>query len=61
MAVHGDVDAYIAAAVPGRHRDELAHLDVGKGCVRFRRVDQIDHDLVRTMLTETAASRDPVR
>ena len=119
MAVHEDVDAYIAAAAPGRqdalralrqdcwqclpgfseeirhgmpayvrdgetelafasqkqhlalyvmradvlerHRDELAHLDVGKGCVRFRRVDQIDHDLVRTMLTETAASRDPVR
>lgn len=43
-----------------RHREELAHLDLGKGCVRFRRVEQIDHDLVRTMLTETAASPGPV-
>jgi len=115
VAVHEDVDAYIAAAAPGRqealralrqdcrdcltglseeirhgmpvytrdgeaelafasqkqhlalyvmrvdildrHRDELANLDVGKGCIRFRRVDQIDRDLVRTILTETAASR----
>ena len=44
-----------------RHRDELAHLDVGRSCIRYRRVDQIDHDLVRAMLDETAASRDPIR
>lgn len=44
-----------------RHRDELAHLDVGRSCIRYRRVDQIDHDLVRTMLTETAASPGPAR
>lgn len=40
-----------------RHRDALAHLDVGRSCIRYRRVEQIDHDLVRTMLTETAAPR----
>ncbi|GAA4943001.1 uncharacterized protein YdhG (YjbR/CyaY superfamily) [Actinomycetospora succinea] len=40
-----------------RHRDELAHLDVGRSCIRYRRVEQIDHDLVRTMLTETATPR----
>ena len=118
MATHEDVDAYIAAAAPGRrdalralrdacrellpgfteeirhgmptyvrdgepelsfasqkqhlslyvqrpdvldrHRDELAHLDVGRSCIRYRRVEQIDHELVRTLLTETAAPRGQV-
>jgi uncharacterized protein YdhG (YjbR/CyaY superfamily) len=42
-----------------RHRDALAHLDVGRSCIRYRRVEQIDHDLVRTLLADTAVRPDP--
>ena len=38
------------------HRAELVGLDVGKGCIRYRRPDQIDWDVVATLLQETAAS-----
>ncbi len=42
------------------HRAELAHLSVGRGCVRFPRPEQITWDLVVTMLSETAASDDEI-
>ena len=38
------------------HRSALAGLDVGKGCIRYRRPDQIDWELVAVLLTETSAS-----
>lgn len=38
------------------HRDELAALNLGKGCIRYKRPDQIDMDVVRSMLRATAAS-----
>jgi uncharacterized protein YdhG (YjbR/CyaY superfamily) len=38
------------------HRAELVGLSVGKGCVRFRTPEQIDWDLLRKLVTETAAS-----
>jgi uncharacterized protein YdhG (YjbR/CyaY superfamily) len=36
------------------HRADLAALDVGKGCIRYRRPDQIDLGVVRSMLSATA-------
>ena len=42
------------------HRDALAGLSPGKGCVRYRRADQIDATLVGGMLARTATSRGPV-
>ena len=42
------------------HRDQLAGLSVGKGCIRYRRPDQIDLAVVRSMLTMTARTRGPV-
>ena len=42
------------------HRDQLAGLSVGKGCIRYRRPDQIDLAVVRSMLTTTAQTRGPV-
>jgi uncharacterized protein YdhG (YjbR/CyaY superfamily) len=42
------------------HRSRLGGLDVGKGCVRFRRPEQLDLDVVRSMIRATAASRGPV-
>ena len=38
------------------HRAELVGLDVGKGCIRYRRPDQIDWDVVNDLLAQTAAS-----
>jgi uncharacterized protein YdhG (YjbR/CyaY superfamily) len=42
------------------HRAELAGLDVGKGCIRYRRPEQVDMGVVRSMLSATARSPGPV-
>ena len=42
--------------VLNRHRDRLEGLSVGKGCIRFTRVEQIDFPLVETLLRETRTS-----
>jgi hypothetical protein len=35
------------------HKAELQDLDVGKSCIRFRELDKLPLDTVRTMLQET--------
>ena len=40
------------------HRAEFADLNVGKSCVRFRRLGQLPLDTVRTILQETIAAAD---
>lgn len=42
-------------AVVDAHRDRLAGLNVGKGCIRFRKPEQVDLALVADLL---AATRD---
>lgn len=42
-----------------RHAADLAGLDVGKGCIRWRTPAQIDFDLVRRLLDATASSTAP--
>ena len=39
---------------------QLGGLSVGKGCVRFRRPDQIDPDLVRALLNATVTDSGPI-
>jgi uncharacterized protein YdhG (YjbR/CyaY superfamily) len=46
--------------VMAAHRDRLAGLSVGKGCIRYRRPDQIDQAVVRSILEMTAATRGPI-
>lgn len=46
--------------VMAAHREQLTGLSVGKGCIRYRRPEQVDLDLVRGMLRDTAASTGPV-
>jgi uncharacterized protein YdhG (YjbR/CyaY superfamily) len=41
-------------AVVDRYRDQLK--DVGKGCIRYRKPDQIDFAVVEKLLVETASS-----
>jgi uncharacterized protein YdhG (YjbR/CyaY superfamily) len=38
------------------HRDELKGISLGKGCIRYTKVQKIDFDLVRRMLQESCAS-----
>ena len=42
------------------HRPKLGGLSLGKGCIRYTRTDQIDFDLVQSMLVATVASTGPV-
>lgn len=42
--------------VADAHRDRLGGLDVGKSCVRYKRPEQIDFDVVRSMLDATVRS-----
>jgi uncharacterized protein YdhG (YjbR/CyaY superfamily) len=42
------------------HAGRLAGQNMGKGCLRYRKPEQIDFDLVRSMLKATAASSGPV-
>jgi uncharacterized protein YdhG (YjbR/CyaY superfamily) len=46
--------------VMAAHRDRLPGLSVGKGCIRYRRPDQIDQAVVRSILELTAATRGPI-
>ncbi len=39
------------------HRSELDHLNLGKGCIRYRKPEDVDYELVRSMLRETVDSR----
>ena len=42
------------------HRERLGRLSVGKGCIRYRRAEQINWEVVRSMLTMTATTSGPV-
>jgi uncharacterized protein YdhG (YjbR/CyaY superfamily) len=45
-------------AVLDEHRPRLRGLTLGKGCIRFRRPEQIDWSVVAELLTATAISDD---
>ena len=44
---------YVEIEAVEQHREELAGLNVGKSCIRFRRLEQLPLDTVRTILEET--------
>jgi uncharacterized protein YdhG (YjbR/CyaY superfamily) len=44
---------YLPPAVSEAHREELAGVSRGKSCIRFRRPDQIDWDVVSRLLADT--------
>ena len=43
---------YLAEA----YRDRLPKADIGKSCVRFRRLDDLDHEVLRGLVREAAKS-----
>lgn len=49
MSLYMDVD------LVAKHGAALAHLNVGKSCIRFKRLDDLPLDTVRAILVETLA------
>lgn len=54
------VSFYVRPDLVAAHRDQLADLDVGKSCIRFKRPDQLDLDLVRSLLRATVDTPRPI-
>jgi uncharacterized protein YdhG (YjbR/CyaY superfamily) len=48
---------YLDTELVEKHRPESAGLDVGKSCIRFRRLEQLPLETVTTILQETVALR----
>jgi uncharacterized protein YdhG (YjbR/CyaY superfamily) len=44
---------YMDPGLVDAYRDELAGLDVGKSCIRFKTLEQLPLDTVRAILAET--------
>ena len=44
---------YVEVEAVEQHREDLAGLSVGKSCIRFRKLEQLPMDTVRTILEET--------
>jgi uncharacterized protein YdhG (YjbR/CyaY superfamily) len=51
------VSLYMDVGLVEEHRDELAGLDVGKSCIRFKKMERLPLDTVRTILIETRAAQ----
>ena len=49
---------YMDVELVEMHRQELTGLDVGKSCIRFRKLEKLPLDTVRTILLETVEKRD---
>ena len=55
------ISLYVMRAdVLDAHRGQLAGLDVGKGCIRYRSLAAVDFSVVHSILAAVAASRGPV-
>ena len=44
---------YMNTEVVAAHADDLSHLNVGKSCIRFTKLEKLPLDVVRVMLEET--------
>jgi uncharacterized protein YdhG (YjbR/CyaY superfamily) len=51
------ISLYVLQSVIRANAHLLAGLSVGKGCIRFKRPDQIDPTVVRPLLSDSAADK----
>ncbi len=53
------ISLYLDVGVVEQHKAELdeASLNCGKSCIRFRRLDQLPEDTIKSMLREVAAKQ----
>lgn len=54
------ISLYMDTELVEKHREELAGLSVGKSCIRFKSLEKLPLDTVRTILRETVQRRDGV-
>ena len=48
---------YLDRDLVDKHRPELGRLDVGKSCVRFRKLEDLPLEVIRQILLESLARR----
>ncbi len=51
------VSLYMDTDLVAAHRQDFGHLNCGKSCIRFNRLEQLPLDVVKTMLVETVRKR----
>jgi uncharacterized protein YdhG (YjbR/CyaY superfamily) len=51
------VSLYVAPCVLARHSAAFDGIDRGKSCLRYRRLDQVDPDRLRTLLEDVLETR----
>jgi uncharacterized protein YdhG (YjbR/CyaY superfamily) len=56
----GYMSLYVEVEILDRYRDQFAHLNLGKSCIRFRKIETLPLDIVETILTETVTRLDGV-
>ena len=49
------ISLYVSPRVHALHAEALKGLDAGKSCIRYRKPEQIDFELLAMMLRDTAA------
>jgi uncharacterized protein YdhG (YjbR/CyaY superfamily) len=47
------ISLYMNTGVVAEHSEDLSHLNVGKSCIRFTKLDKLPIDAIRIMLVET--------
>jgi len=47
------ISLYMNSEVVAAHPDDLAHLNVGKSCIRFTKLEKLSLEVVQVMLIET--------
>ncbi len=57
----GYIAFYAGGTAIERHKKALGGTDCGKGCIRYKKPDQIDFDVVRALLKDVAERGKPVR
>jgi uncharacterized protein YdhG (YjbR/CyaY superfamily) len=51
------VSLYLDTDLVAEHKAEFGHLNCGKSCIRFNRLDQLPLEVVETMLVNTIEKR----
>ncbi|MDQ0463891.1 uncharacterized protein YdhG (YjbR/CyaY superfamily) [Caulobacter ginsengisoli] len=51
----GYIAFYAGQTAMAKFKDQLAGIDCGKGCIRYKKIEKIDFDVVRGLLEDIAA------
>ncbi len=48
------ISLYVNMGVADKHRAKLPKADIGKACVRFKRLEDVDQDVLADVIEQTA-------